>query len=74
MISARFRKRRAFAQAIFATGMLLGGLRASQSAAFWASIILGHVFYLAALAGLLPGLAILWIEDPPRGVRTVVPF
>jgi MFS family permease len=77
MISGAFpQERRAFAQAIFATGMLLGGASGLAIGG-----ILGehhpwqHVFYLAALAGLLPGLAILWIEDPPRGPRTeVVPF
>jgi MFS transporter, Spinster family, sphingosine-1-phosphate transporter len=77
MISGAFpQERRAFAQAIFATGMLLGGA---------AGLALGGVlgehhgwqraFLYAAIAGLVPGLAVLWIEDPPRGPRTeVVPI
>jgi MFS transporter, Spinster family, sphingosine-1-phosphate transporter len=77
MISGAFpQERRAFAQAIFATGMLLGG-----ASGFALGGILSehytwqHIFYFAALAGLLPGLAVLTIEDPPRGPRTdVVPF
>jgi MFS family permease len=77
MISGAFpQERRAVAQAIFATGMLLGG-----ACGFAAGGILSehyswqHIFYLAALTGLLPGIAILWIEDPPRGPRTeVVPI
>ena len=77
MISGAFpQERRAFAQAIFATGMLLGG-----ASGFAVGGILSehytwqHVFYFAGLAGLLPGLAVLSIEDPPRGPRTeVVPF
>jgi MFS family permease len=77
MISGAFpQERRAFAQAIFATGMLLGG-----AAGFALGGILSehytwqHIFYFAALAGLVPGLAVLTIEDPPRGPRTeVVPL
>jgi MFS transporter, Spinster family, sphingosine-1-phosphate transporter len=77
MISGAFpQERRAFAQAIFATGMLLGGASGLALGG-----ILGeyngwqHAFFFAAAAGLLPGLAVLWIEDPPRGPRTeVVPI
>jgi MFS family permease len=77
MISGAFpQERRAFAQAIFATGMLLGG-----AAGLALGGVLGehhgwqHAFFYAAIAGLVPGLAVLWIEDPPRGPRTeVVPI
>src|SRR5213079_1359527 len=77
MISGAFpQERRAFSQAIFATGMLLGGASGLAAGGIlsehhsWQ-----HIFYLAALAGLLPGIAVLWIDDPPRGPRTeVVPI
>src|SRR5438445_12211915 len=51
-----------------ASGLAIGGILGEHHP--WQ-----HVFYFAALAGLLPGLAILWIQDPPRDPRTeVVPF
>ncbi len=77
MISGAFpQERRAFAQAIFATGMLLGGACGLAVGGILSEhYTWQHIFYFAALAGLLPGLAVLWIEDPPRGPRTeVVPI
>ena len=77
MISGAFpQERRAFAQAIFATGMLLGGASGLALGGILSEhYSWQHIFYFAALAGLLPGLAVLTIEDPPRGPRTeVVPF
>ncbi len=77
MICGAFpQERRAFAQAIFATGMLLGG---ASGLAFGGILSehysWQHIFYFAAFAGLLPGLAIFWLDDPPRGPRTeVVPI
>lgn len=77
MISGAFpQERRAMAQAIFATGMVLGGA---------AGLALGGImgahrgwqdaFFIVAVAGLLPGLAVLWLEEPPRGPRSdVVPI
>ena len=77
MISGAFpQERRAFAQAIFATGMLLGGASGLALGGILSEhYSWQHIFYFAAVAGLLPGLAVLTIEDPPRGPRTeVVPF
>src|SRR5438477_11757920 len=74
MISGAFpQERRAFAQAIFATGMLLGGASGLAAGGIlsehhsWQ-----HIFYLAALAGLLHGIAVLWIDDYSCGHRTEV--
>ena len=77
MISGAFPvERRAFAQAIFASGMLLGG---ATGQAFGG--IIGprygwhYVLFLVALAGILPGLALFGLEEPPRGPRSeVVPI
>jgi MFS transporter, Spinster family, sphingosine-1-phosphate transporter len=77
MISGAFpAERRAFAQAIFASGMLLGG---ATGQAFGG--IIGprygwqYVLFLVALAGILPGLALFGLEEPPRGPRSeVVPI
>jgi MFS transporter, Spinster family, sphingosine-1-phosphate transporter len=77
MISGAFPvERRAFAQAIFASGMLLGG---ATGQAFGG--IIGprygwqYVLFLVALAGILPGLALFRLEEPPRGPRSeVVPI
>ena len=77
MISGAFpQERRAFAQAIFATGMLLGGASGLAIGGILSEHhTWQHIFYFAAMAGLLPGIAILWLDDPPRGPRTeVVPF
>jgi MFS transporter, Spinster family, sphingosine-1-phosphate transporter len=77
MISGAFpSERRASAQAIFASGMLLGGVCGQTLGGIigprygWqaALIVLG-------LFGLLPGLALLGVEEPPRGPRSdVVPI
>jgi MFS family permease len=77
MISGGFpSERRASAQAVFASGMLLGG---ACGQAFGG--ILGPRYgwqaalFALALAGLLPGIALLGIEEPPRGPRSeAVPF
>src|SRR5438552_1292795 len=77
MISGGFpQERRAVAQAIFASGMLLGGA---------AGHVLGGIIgprygwqaalFIVALAGIVPGAALFWIEEPPRGPRSeVVPI
>jgi MFS family permease len=77
MISGGFpHERRAFAQSIFASGMLLGG-------AF--GLILGGLIgprygwqaalFVVAALGAIPGLALFWVEEPPRGPRSdVVPI
>ncbi len=77
MISGAFpQERRAVAQAIFAVGMLLGGA---------AGHVLGGVIgprygwqealFIVAFAGIVPGIALFWIDDPPRGPRSeVVPI
>src|SRR5712664_2065458 len=77
MISGGFpQERRAVAQAMFASGMLLGGA---------AGHVLGGIIgprygwqealFIVALAGIVPGIALFWIEDPPRGPRSeVVPI
>src|SRR5260370_5064939 len=77
MISGAFlQERRAFAQAIFASGMLLGGACGGALAG-----ILGAPYgweyrlFLIAFAGILPRLALLGMEAPPRGPRSqVVPI
>jgi MFS family permease len=77
MISGAFpMERRALAQAIFASGMLLGG---ASGQAFGGIIGPRYgwqaVFFLVALAGILPGLALFGLEEPPRGPRSeVVPI
>ncbi len=77
MISGGFpQERRAIAQAIFASGMLLGGA---------AGHVLGGIIgprygwqaalFIVALAGIVPGIALFWIDEPPRGPRSeVVPI
>jgi MFS transporter, Spinster family, sphingosine-1-phosphate transporter len=77
MISGAFpRERRALAQAIFASGMLLGGASGLALGG-----IMGayrgwqHAFFIVAIVGLIPGVAVLWLEEPPRGPRSeVVPL
>jgi predicted MFS family arabinose efflux permease len=77
MISGAFPvERRAVAQAIFATGMLLGGASGHALGG-----IIGQrygwqaAFFVVALAGVIPGLALLGIKEPPRGPRSeVVPI
>ena len=77
MISGGFpNERRASAQAIFASGMLLGGVFGQALG----GIIGPHYGWQAALfvlgvAGLIPGLALFGVEEPPRGPRSeVVPI
>ncbi|HUI75063.1 MAG TPA: MFS transporter [Candidatus Acidoferrum sp.] len=77
MISGAFpHERRALAQAIFATGMLLGGAGGQALGG-----ILGprygwqYSLFVVALAGLVPALALIHLEEPPRGPRSeVVPI
>src|SRR5258708_7397728 len=77
MISGGFpQERRAAAQAIFASGMLLGG-----AAGHALGGIIGPRYgwqvalFIVAVAGIIPGLALFWIEEPPRGPRSeVVPI
>src|SRR6266700_3731499 len=64
------------AQAIFASGMLLGG-----AAGHVVGGIIGprygwqEALFIVALAGIVPGIALFWIEEPPRGPRSeVVPI
>jgi MFS transporter, Spinster family, sphingosine-1-phosphate transporter len=77
MISGAFpNERRASAQAIFASGMLLGGVCGQALG----GIIGPHYGWQTALfvlgvAGLLPAVAILGLDEPPRGPRSdVVPI
>ena len=77
MISGAFPcELRARAQAIFATGMLLGGVGGQALGG-----IVGprygwpYALFIVAVIGVVPGLAVLTLEDPPRGPRSeVVPF
>ena len=77
MISGSFpRERRARAQAIFATGMLLGG----AGGQVLGGVIGPHygwqfALFIVAVIGIIPGLAVLSLEEPPRGPRSeVVPI
>ena len=77
MISGGFPKeRRALAQAIFASGMLLGGASGlALGGVMGAFRGWQHAFFIVAIAGLIPGIAVLWLEEPPRGPRSeVVPL
>jgi len=72
MISGAFPvEKRAFAQAIFASGMLLGGAAGQTLGGIiaprygWQAAL----FVIAAF-GIIPALAILPLHDPPRGPRT----
>jgi MFS transporter, Spinster family, sphingosine-1-phosphate transporter len=77
MISGAFpQERRAMAQAIFATGMLLGGA-AGQALGGIIGPRYGwqEALFVVAVAGIIPGLALFGIEEPPRGPRCeVVPI
>jgi MFS transporter, Spinster family, sphingosine-1-phosphate transporter len=77
MISGAFpHERRALAQAIFAAGMLLGGA-GGQALGGLLGPRYGWQFslFVVALAGLVPALALIHLEDPPRGPRSeVVPI
>jgi MFS family permease len=77
MISGAFpQERRAVAQAIFASGMLLGAASGHVLGG-----LLGprygwqYALFLVAIAGIIPGLALFGMEEPPRGPRCeVVPI
>ncbi len=77
MISGGFpQERRAFAQAIFASGMLLGGAcGGALGGIIGAHYGWKYVLFVVAFAGILPGLALWGMEEPPRGPRSeVVPI
>jgi len=77
MISGAFpEERRARAQAIFATGMLLGGVGGQALGGIlgqhygWQSAL-----FVVALLGILPGIAVFSLKEPARGPRSeVVPI
>lgn len=77
MISGSFpQERRASAQAIFASGMLLGGVFGQAIGG-----IVGprygwqYALFVVALMGVLPALALAGVQEPPRGPRSdVVPI
>ena len=77
MISGGFpQERRAFAQSIFASGMLLGGASGQALGGIigprygWQAAL-----FIVAFAGIVPGIALFWIDEPPRGPRSdVVPI
>jgi MFS family permease len=77
MISGAFpHERRAFAQSIFASGMLLGGACGQVLGGLmgprygWQGAL-----FVVAFLGIVPGLALFWVEEPPRGPRSdVVPI
>jgi MFS family permease len=74
MISGSFpNERRAMAQAIFASGMLLGGACGQVVG----GLIGPHygwqqALFVVAFAGLLPAIALFGVEEPPRGPRSEV--
>ena len=77
MISGSFpQERRASAQAIFASGMLLGGAFGQVTG----GVVAPHhgwqmALFIVAAAGIFPALALFWVEEPPRGPRSdVVPL
>src|SRR5712692_4133450 len=76
MISGAFpQERRAVAQAIFASGMLLGGAAGQALGLIGARYGWQDALFIVALAGIVPGIALFWIEEPPRGPRSeVVPI
>jgi len=77
MISGAFpQERRARAQAIFAAGMLLGGASGlALGGIMGESSGWQHVFFLVGLVGLVPGLSVLKLKEPPRAPRSeVVPI
>jgi predicted MFS family arabinose efflux permease len=77
MISGGFpHERRAFAQSIFASGMLLGGACGQVLGGLigprygWQEAL-----FVVSVLGVIPGLALFWVEEPPRGPRSdVVPI
>ncbi|HLK03934.1 MAG TPA: MFS transporter [Candidatus Acidoferrum sp.] len=77
MISGSFpQERRASAQAIFASGMLLGGACGQVIGGLVAPRYGWQMaLFVVALAGIFPALALLWVQEPPRGPRSdVVPI
>jgi MFS family permease len=77
MISGAFPfARRAFAQSIFASGMLLGGAAGQVFAGIMAPRFgWQSVFFIVGLLGIIPALALMGIDDPPRGpCSEAVPF
>jgi MFS family permease len=77
MISGAFPKeRRAMAQSIFATGMLLGGATGQVLGGMVGARYGWQLaFFIVAIAGLIPSLALFSIEEPSRGPRSeVVPI
>ena len=77
MISGAFpQESRARAQAIFAAGMLLGGV-GGQSLGGVVGQHYGwpYALFLVGLLGIIPGVAVFSLEEPARGPRSdVVPF
>src|SRR5438309_1271729 len=77
MISGGFpQERRAFAQSIFASGMLLGGASGQALGGIigprygWEAAL-----FIVAFVGIIPSIALFWIDEPPRGPRCdVVPI
>ncbi len=77
MISGCFpQERRASAQAIFASGMLLGGACGQVVGGIIAPRYGWQMaLFVVAAAGILPALALLGVQEPPRGPRSeVVPI
>jgi len=77
MISGAFpQERRAIAQAIFASGMLLGGAAGHALGGIIAQRYgWQEALFIVAFAGIVPGIALFWIAEPPRGPRSeVVPI
>ena len=77
MISGAFSaERRARAQAIFAAGMLLGGASGQVLGGLMGqSRGWQYAFLIVGVVGLIPGLAVLKLQEPPRGPRSeVVPL
>jgi MFS family permease len=77
MISGAFpQERRASAQAIFAAGMLLGGACGLAIGGLVAPRYGWQMaLFVVAVAGIIPALALLGVQEPPRGPRSeVVPI
>ena len=77
MISGSFpRERRASAQAIFASGMLLGGACGQVIGGIIAPRYGWQMaLFVVAAAGIVPAIALLGVQEPPRGPRSdVVPI
>jgi len=77
MISGAFpQERRASAQAIFASGMLIGGACGQVIGGLIAPRYGWQMaLFVVALAGILPALALFGVDEPPRGPRSdVVPI